>query len=491
MKKIILLLAIIAGTYSVKAAINQIRWGSSGDPLNGLTVTWSNNGLTDSVKWGYTTSFEKGSFAGTKRSGYSAGISFFKYQFPTVTPSSVLYYKFYDSNSGSWGSQKTFTTAPPLNSTSFTFCSLGDCRDFPATLTTISNLVSARTPALTLFNGDLTLSGTSASQYNTFFTAASNFLANNLVYHAEGNHDAASPSTFSNLWDLPVTNGSNLYYATKYGNAIFITINSCDPTNSAQLTWLQNTLIAAAADPTIMWKVISCHHPFFNTGNHTGDMDPYRGTIWKAFDDYGVDLVFNGHDHNYQRSKPVNLNAGSVGNPVAQYGSGPTQGRCEIISGGAGAGLYSQNTSSADAWAINLFNKNYNYTYCSVQNCKLHIVAYDQNNAIIDSLTLDKTGSSSCNSSGTTPSFTQKFNPISVFPNPVENTFTLRYTSDLTGSALIKIYDMNGKEVASQKTVKSENKMEFKFDMSPYSKGIYTLSVIMGTQRDNAIVILK
>ncbi|HEY4799725.1 MAG TPA: T9SS type A sorting domain-containing protein [Bacteroidia bacterium] len=486
MKKNLFLLLMLAGSFScLHATINQIRWGSTGDPLTGLTVTWSNNGAADSIKWGYTTSFEKGKFIGTKRAGYTSGISFFKYVFPTVTASTTIYYELYDSGTHAWSAQKTFTTSAAVNSTTFSFAALGDCRDYPATLTTISNLVSTRKPALALFNGDLTLLGNSASEYDAFFTAATNFLANSVVYHAEGNHDAASPSMFSNLWDLPVTGGTNLYYSTRYGNAIFITINTCDPSNATQLSWLKSTLAAAAADPTIVWKIVSCHHAFFTVGQHAGDMNSYRTTLWKAFDDYGVDLVFTGHDHNYQRSKPVNLNVSTTA-PVTQYGSATGQGRCEIISGGAGAGLYTQG-STADAWAMNIFNSTYNYVYCDVQGCKMKITAYNQSNAILDSLTLSKP--SAC-ATGVYEA-PQKFNPISVFPNPTENSFTLHYTSPLTGEAVIKIFDTAGKEIASEKTMKSSAELEFKYDLSKHAKGIYVVSVIMNGQKDNAVLILK
>jgi hypothetical protein len=485
-KKILVAILFAVYAFSSKATINQIRWGSSGDPLHGLTVTWSSSGSADSVKWGYTTSFEKGSFVGTKRAGYTSGISFFKYQFPTVTASSTIYYKFYDSNGHSWTTQNTFTTAPDPTLNTYSFGVLGDCRDYPATLTTISNLVAARKPAITLFNGDLTLDGTSASEYNTFFSAAANFLQNSLVYHAEGNHDAYDASLFSNLWDIPTTSGTNLYYSVRYGNAVFITLNTCDPTNATQLSWLQTTLANAAADPTVVWKIISLHHAFFTVGNHAGDMNSYRSTIWKAFDDYGVDFVFTGHDHNYQRSKPVNLNISSTA-PVSQYGSGTGQGRCEIVSGGAGAGLYTQG-STADAWAMNLFNSTYNYVFCNVNGCKISVKAYDQNNAIIDSVTITKTGVQAC--STTDINNKQTFNPIKIFPNPVENNFTLQYSSEQMGDVSIRIFDSMGKEVETLKTTKTQTELSLKHDMSKHAKGIYTVSVMVGNQRDNAMLIL-
>ncbi len=34
--------------------ISHIRFGSTGDPLNGLTVTWKSRGTSDSIAWGYT-----------------------------------------------------------------------------------------------------------------------------------------------------------------------------------------------------------------------------------------------------------------------------------------------------------------------------------------------------------------------------------------------------------------------------------------------------
>ncbi len=491
MKKLLLFLFFIGSIYHAQATISQIRWGSSGDPLTGLTITWSNNGTGDSIKWGYTTSFEKGKFKSTSRTGYTSGTLFFKYVFPTVTPSTTIYYELYDSHAHTWGTQQTFATSPQVNVTSnFTFCALGDCRDYPSTLTTVSNLASARKPALVLFNGDLTVAGTSASEYNTFFTAASSFLANNVVYHVEGNHDAASPSMFSNLWDLPMTGSTNLYYSFRYGNCIFISLNSNDTSNATQFSWLKTTLANAAADPTIMWKIVSCHHAFFNTGTHTGDMDDTRTTWWKAFDTYGVDLVLTGHDHNYQRSYPINLSASPVGTPVAQYGSATGQGRLQIISGGAGAGLYSETTGSADSWAIAKFDETYNYVYFDVQGCKITITDYDQTNAVVETLTLDKTASPSCTATGIS-TVSEKANALTILPNPMEGAFTLRYTSDQTGEAVIKIYDVNGKEVTSQKVTKSSNLLEFQYDLSGHAKGIYAVSVIMGDHKETTNMILK
>ena len=487
MKKIILILAVLFSVNAAHAAVGQIRWGTTNDPFNGLTVTWSNAGTSDSIAWGYTTSLERGTFAGVSRAGYTTS-AFFAYQFPHVLADTTIYYKMWNSATSSWETQQTFRTAPDPSANKFSFAALGDCRTTPSILTSVSNYVAARGPALCLFNGDLTLSGTSASEYNTFFSAASTFLQKCLVLHAEGNHDAGSPVLFSNLWDLPITNGTNLYYAVKYGNALFITINSCDPSNTAMVSWLHTTLAAAATDPSITWKVVSFHHPFFNVGAHAGDMNSYRATIWKEFDDHGVDMVFNGHDHNYQRSKPVNLNV-STSAPVANFGSGPNDGRLEIISGGAGASLYTLG-SSADAWAMNVFNSTYNYVYCDVKGCVVKITAYNSSNTIIDTVTLSKVGTAACNTVGTINVQKTTVNPLKIYPNPVTSSFTLQYEAEELGEATITISDEKGKVVNTERVDKKEKSLEYRHNVSKLAKGIYNVAVTVGGHVDGGILII-
>ena len=487
LKKIIITLLLIFGfSYFAHATLGQIRWGTTTDPLNGLTLTWSNTGTADSMKWGYTSSYEKGSFKATRRTGYASGTYFFKYVFPTVTASTTIYYELYNSSTHTWVSAGTYATAPPLNTNAFTFCSMGDCRDYPSVLTSVTNLAIARKPTFTLFNGDLTVSGNSSSQYNTFFSAVAGFLPNNLVFHAMGNHDAVDSTLFSNLWDLPQTNGSNLYYSFKYGNCLFITLNTNDAGDAAQITWLKNTLSAANSDPTIIWKIVSCHHCFFTDGAHSGDMDSYRSTMWKAFDDYGVDFVLTGHDHNYQRSFPINLNVSST-MPVTVFGSKTGQGRCEIISGGAGAGLYTQQTTP-DAWAINIFNSTYNYAFFSVQGCKIKMTAYNSSNALIDSLTFDKP--SACSTTGL-KSDNNYSSDLSIFPNPTSKNFSLHYSSAYSGELSIRITDINGREIASRKVMKGTGDLDIQFDTSTYPAGSYYLSLNGANSSEKRMLIIE
>ncbi len=99
------------------------------------------------------------------------------------------------------------------------------------------------------------------------------------------------------------------YYSYDAGSWHVIVLNSncgdiggCDG-NSAQMQWLVADLQANAAKKctAAMW-----HHPRWNAGRHSPStgMQP----MWKTLYDNGADLVLGGHDHNYQRWKPLDAN---------------------------------------------------------------------------------------------------------------------------------------------------------------------------------------
>jgi uncharacterized repeat protein (TIGR01451 family) len=64
--------------------------------------------------------------------------------------------------------------------------------------------------------------------------------------------------------------------------------------------WLINDLDASSQT----WKVVVFHQPIFSSGVSTINNDQMR-TIALFLQDHGVNLVFNGHEHNYQRSLPI------------------------------------------------------------------------------------------------------------------------------------------------------------------------------------------
>ncbi|MBA3705209.1 MAG: metallophosphoesterase [Bacteroidetes bacterium] len=463
----------------MQSAISDIRWGSGGNPLTGLTITWRNTTTAnDSIKWGYTATMEKRTFAGVKRIGVPTTDYFFKYVFGTVIPNSTIYYKLFDSKAKTWTTRMVYSTADVNNTTKFSFLGMGDSRTGLSIWNQVATLANSKRADFTIFTGDIVADASISSDWSNWFINGKTYIQNNLIYHCMGNHDASGEVNFKNSFDLPQTNGSSLYYSFTYGNAIFIALNSEDPTNSTQTAWLKNTL---QANQNKTWKIIFFHRPFYTIGNHTGEMDSYFNTWWKTFDDYGVDLIVNGHDHMYERSKPINRNVSTTA-PVSKYGSNSWEGRCQIVCGGAGAPLY---TGSATVF-IQKYVSTYNFCKFNIDGYVLCDTTFDNNGAIIETFCIDKTPLSTGGINNN-----QLFYDLTVFPNPTKNGFKLKYTSPLRGEAFIKIYDIKGKEVASEKVVKTADLLEFEYNLFNYAKGVYSVQVIMGTQKDDALLVLN
>jgi len=74
--------------------------------------------------------------------------------------------------------------------------------------------------------------------------------------------------------------------------------------------WLINDLDSSSQT----WKVVVFHQPAFSSGNATVKNSQMRG-VAKFLEDHGVNLVFNGHEHNYQRTFPVRAEAGVAAAP--------------------------------------------------------------------------------------------------------------------------------------------------------------------------------
>jgi hypothetical protein len=86
----------------------------------------------------------------------------------------------------------------------------------------------------------------------------------------------------------------------------------------AQTAWLERTLASARSDPSIDWIIaqmhqIACSSSVIGNGSDLG----IRQEWLPLFDRYQVDLVLNGHDHDYERSFPCRGFDSNVGTEVA------------------------------------------------------------------------------------------------------------------------------------------------------------------------------
>ncbi len=76
--------------------------------------------------------------------------------------------------------------------------------------------------------------------------------------------------------------------------------------NGAQTRWLRETLVAATKDPGIDWIIVQMHQDALSSSHNGNGSDKGLREAWlPLFDEFGVDLVLCGHDHDYERSWPV------------------------------------------------------------------------------------------------------------------------------------------------------------------------------------------
>jgi predicted phosphodiesterase len=113
-------------------------------------------------------------------------------------------------------------------------------------------------------------------------------------YAALGNHDDTN-ERFYKFFNM---NGQQ-YYSFKKGNVQFFVLDSnyMDP---KQLAWLEKELGGSKTD----WKICYFHHPLYSSGAFHGSSTELRAVLEPLFVKYGVQVVFAGHEHMYERVKP-------------------------------------------------------------------------------------------------------------------------------------------------------------------------------------------
>jgi predicted phosphodiesterase len=111
-----------------------------------------------------------------------------------------------------------------------------------------------------------------------------------------GNHDRAQNASYP-LWNM----GGQPYYTFARGNVRFFVLDSTQM-GPKQVQWLEQALGDARED----WKIAYFHHPLYSNASRHGSSVDLRVLLEPIFVKRGVDVVFAGHDHVYERIKPQN-----------------------------------------------------------------------------------------------------------------------------------------------------------------------------------------
>ena len=135
-----------------------------------------------------------------------------------------------------------------------------------------------------------------------------------------GNHDSLNPDYMYHFNNPNATEygktqaGGDYYYS--YGDGLFIVLNTNNYNVAEHEKAIQE---AVASDPDAAWRVVTIHQDIYGTGLDHSDTDGMilRTQLTPIFDEYDIDVVLQGHDHTYSRSKML-------------YGDGQTHGTYEF-----------------------------------------------------------------------------------------------------------------------------------------------------------------
>ena len=114
-------------------------------------------------------------------------------------------------------------------------------------------------------------------------------------YAALGNHDDANQRFYKHF----NMNGEK-YYSFKPKDGVRVFALDTNYMDKVQLAWLEKELAASGSD----WKIAFFHHPIYSSGGRHGSDLELRALLEPIFLKHGVDAVFEGHDHFYERIKP-------------------------------------------------------------------------------------------------------------------------------------------------------------------------------------------
>jgi hypothetical protein len=279
-----------------------------------------------------------------------------------LKPGTTYYYQVGGGGGGkeAWSATQSFTTVPAKGP--ITVGILGDARDKVDTWRLVQQRMRDKVVAMQLMSGDIVDIGASEALFETWLDAAwkdpndaSRFLTlgQQMIVAVAGNHENEAARFYANF-SLP--GDAEQYASFEVGSVHFVMIDDqpiaysdTGEVGSAILKWVEEDLAKVDADRAAHPFVVAIsHRGLFTTSLHAGDGDVHsvRAALAPIFDKHHVDLVINGHDHEFERSKPLKAGADPAQAPVVQ--TSPQDGTIYVVNAGAGADPYAVGSHPSD-----------------------------------------------------------------------------------------------------------------------------------------------
>jgi acid phosphatase type 7 len=208
----------------------------------------------------------------------------------------------------------------------FRFAALGDTRSGHRVHRALVEAIARENVDFVVNSGDLVETGGYRDQWNLFFDIEQPLISRAPLFVAVGNHDTSPRKLFRRWFLLADWAQDNRYFYHDWGDLRIICLDTeleLRP-GSAQYAFLDRVLGDAVRKDLLL--VLSFHYPPYSSGAH----GPNPG-LQEIFDvvgpKYGVELILNGHDHNYERTKPIEgvtyIVAASGGAPIRRLQPSP------------------------------------------------------------------------------------------------------------------------------------------------------------------------
>jgi predicted phosphodiesterase len=178
-------------------------------------------------------------------------------------------------------------------------------------------IMSSKQPELVIGLGDLAYK----KNPDCWFDLISPLESNDKFKIAFGEHDVGSGNVTYGKY-LKHFNLSKPFYSFDYNNVHFVAMatakNRLIPYNetSEQYQFIKNDLIQASKNKKIDWIIVYSFRSFYSSNTTHPGLDELQDAYHPLFEKYNVDLVLQGHNHNYQRTYPLSYNVTKQYTPI-------------------------------------------------------------------------------------------------------------------------------------------------------------------------------
>lgn len=302
-----------------------------------------------------------------------------------LSPGTVYPYKIFMSghqqDEALWREGETRTAK--TGNTPFSFAVFGDSGSGSQGQYRLAETIESYPLDLILHAGDLVYSDGETEHYQKkFFSPYENIIAKVPFYPVLGNHDVRTENgaPFLETFSLPDNGPAGLdvgrCYWFSFAGAQFVGIDSTldrEILEQQVAPWLAEVLGTSEAE----WKFVFLHHPPFSSATPRSGCQAIAQVLVPVFEETGVDVVFCGHNHFYERIGPL-LN-GEVD---------PDNGVLYVISGAGGKSLRKLNHLNPFTKAF--YSASYSFTYVEVEEDVLKLRQINQRNEVVDEYILEK-----------------------------------------------------------------------------------------------------